>query len=473
MEIRLHSVEPGLLCFRCRGALAHSLTNDSTDPLRTLLSAQSWKGNVLLDLREVNSIGTESIAWLIHWHRWITRSGGTLNLCCLPPRFSDIFGLCHLQQLIPIWEDERAARAALIGPPPAPAAPPAPRPTHGQGAEADLEDENGVIPMPASAPVIPTASTGQPEVVGRPAAKVVKILVVDDSAVERLRASSALEMHPGSDPIAYGGLNVLYASNGREALTIIQKTRPNLVVTDLVMPEMDGLELVKEVRSGYPSIPVVLMTAHGSEDIAAAALRAGAASYVPKKYLARDLGETIDSILRLARAGGEQLIFPHLTVSEYRFLLPNNLLLVSPLMDFLQGHLERIGLCHEVDELRVAIALREALVNAVTHGNLEAPRELRETDYEGYMRCLAARQNQSPYKDRRVHVTARETPQEVVYTVRDEGPGFNAFALPDPTVGENFKKATGRGLYLVRTFMDEVNFNDAGNEITLVKRRSE
>jgi anti-sigma regulatory factor (Ser/Thr protein kinase) len=119
----------------------------------------------------------------------------------------------------------------------------------------------------------------------------------------------------------------------------------------------------------------------------------------------------------------------------------------------------------------VAIALREALVNACTHGNLEAPGGLKETDYEGYVRCLAERQKQSPYKDRHIHVTAYETPQEFVYTIRDEGRGFDTSCLPDPSNSENFKKAAGRGLYLIRAFMDEVVFNEAGNEITLVKRR--
>ena len=56
---------------------------------------------------------------------------------------------------------------------------------------------------------------------------------------------------------------------------------------------MDGLQLVQAIRSKYPGMPVILMTAHGSEDIAIQALQKGAASYVPKKSLARDLAETL------------------------------------------------------------------------------------------------------------------------------------------------------------------------------------
>jgi hypothetical protein len=57
--------------------------------------------------------------------------------------------------------------------------------------------------------------------------------------------------------------------------------------------------------------------------------------------------------------------------------------------------------------------------------------------------------------------------------IADEGPGFNTSALPAPTDPENMRKATGRGLFLIRTFLVEVKFNAAGNEITLVKRKKE
>jgi anti-sigma regulatory factor (Ser/Thr protein kinase) len=58
-----------------------------------------------------------------------------------------------------------------------------------------------------------------------------------------------------------------------------------------------------------------------------------------------------------------------------------------------------------------------------------------------------------------------------VFVIRDEGPGFDVATVPDPTDPENFTKPSGRGLLLIRTFMDEVKHNAAGNEITLVRRR--
>jgi anti-sigma regulatory factor (Ser/Thr protein kinase) len=62
--------------------------------------------------------------------------------------------------------------------------------------------------------------------------------------------------------------------------------------------------------------------------------------------------------------------------------------------------------------------------------------------------------------------------EQATITIRDEGPGFDPSSLPDPTDPENIGKISGRGLLLIRTFMDDVRFNETGNEITLVKKKS-
>jgi CheY-like chemotaxis protein/anti-sigma regulatory factor (Ser/Thr protein kinase) len=299
------------------------------------------------------------------------------------------------------------------------------------------------------------------------------ILVVDDSAVERHRAGALLEKRPGlTDAEKRTGLTAVYANNGKEALAVMEKSLPDLVVTDLQMPEMDGLELVEEVRRTYPTVPVILMTAHGSEEIATAALQRGAASYVPKKNLAQDLLETVESILSLTRAAREQQrILECLSQSESHFLLQNDLSLISPLVGYLQANLARMQLCDEVGALRVTVALREALVNAVEHGNLEVPSSLKERDEKAFSQLIEERRRQPPYRERRVHVIAKETPAEAVYVIRDEGSGFNPADLPDPTDPSNLEKTSGRGLLLIRTFMDKVTHNPKGNEVTLVKRR--
>ena len=66
---------------------------------------------------------------------------------------------------------------------------------------------------------------------------------------------------------------------------------------------------------------------------------------------------------------------------------------------------------------------------------------------------------------------ARITRYEAAFAIRDEGAGFDPDALPDPTDPANIEKTSGRGIFLMRAFMDEVLYNDVGNAVVLVKRR--
>jgi Histidine kinase-like ATPase domain len=97
---------------------------------------------------------------------------------------------------------------------------------------------------------------------------------------------------------------------------------------------------------------------------------------------------------------------------------------------------------------------------------------LRQEDEASYDRTAEFRRRRPPYRDRQLHVRARLSRREAVYVIRDEGPGFDLATLPDPTDPSNFNRATGRGLLLIRAFMDQVAFNGAGNQITLTKRRT-
>ncbi len=82
-----------------------------------------------------------------------------------------------------------------------------------------------------------------------------------------------------------------------------------------------------------------------------------------------------------------------------------------------------------------------------------------------------ARRRRPPYRERRLYVHARLSRSEAVYVIRDEGPGFDPATVPDPTDPANLEKASGRGLLLIRAYMDEVIHNRTGNQVTLIKRR--
>jgi CheY-like chemotaxis protein len=291
-----------------------------------------------------------------------------------------------------------------------------------------------------------------------------KVLIVDDSAVDRRLAGSFLEKA--------GDFTVINATDGREALAAVLREQPDLVLTDLQMPGMNGLELVEEIRLKHPGLPVILMTAHGSEEIAIQALQRGAASYVPKRNLAQDLLGTVDDVLEAtgAKRHLQRLVDECWVQTESQFSLPNDLSHISALVNHVQENLTRMKVCDENGLIRVAVALREALSNAIIHGNLEVASSLRDQDGQAYLDLIERRRVEEPYDDRYVHVTAKESRTEALYIVRDEGPGFDPTSLPDPTDPANLENISGRGLLLIRTFMDEVRHNKQGNEITMMKR---
>jgi anti-sigma regulatory factor (Ser/Thr protein kinase) len=125
----------------------------------------------------------------------------------------------------------------------------------------------------------------------------------------------------------------------------------------------------------------------------------------------------------------------------------------------------------ERDRIRVGVALEEALTNAMYHGNLGVDSELKASGDSLFVRVAEERRTQPPYRDRRIHVLARITTNEATISVRDEGDGFDPSKLPDPTDPANLELPSGRGLLLIRSFMDEVRHNPTGNQITMVKRR--
>ncbi|MBS0265874.1 MAG: ATP-binding protein [Planctomycetes bacterium] len=289
------------------------------------------------------------------------------------------------------------------------------------------------------------------------------LLVVDDSGIDRRLAGSILEKNPE--------WTVAYAANGMEAIAQIEVRLPDIIITDLQMPELDGLQLVEFVRSVHPGIPVVLMTGVGSEEIALEAFDKGAASYVPKSQLNVDLAETVSRLLALTPR------HPLLTAlkagkNEIQCELENDLQLLSGFTHELRQIVEERGLFNESEALRFATAVDEALMNAYFHGNLEIDSKLREDDGNAYHDLAQERRRLPPYSDRRIHLQTKIEPDHVSVTIRDEGAGFDYRNQPDPTDPAYLDRPHGRGMLLMRAFSDEVRFNEAGNEVTLIKRFS-
>lgn len=256
------------------------------------------------------------------------------------------------------------------------------------------------------------------------------------------------------------------------ALERLQVAPIDLILTDLQLDDQSGLQLIDEVKSSFADLPVIVMTAVGSEEAAVEAIHRGAASYLPKRQLQSWLLKEVEGVLDRARAARARgLLTKTRTASTEQYSLPTDREIIPGLIQKLLASLAEFHLCSERRRLRIGVALEEALLNAIIHGNLEISSELRGVDDEAYERLIADRSRQPPYQNRTVNVLASLDMNRAVIVIRDAGRGFDVSKLPDPTQPENMERAHGRGLLLIRSFFDEVIHNERGNEIRLVVRR--
>jgi len=289
------------------------------------------------------------------------------------------------------------------------------------------------------------------------------VLVVDNSSADRQVIENVLS--------SCDDISVCFAENSEMALEAARSCLPDVVVIDPKMGHETGKPVIEEMRVVHPEVPAVVVTSHGDEEFAIRALQSGAASYVPKGVLDQELLPTLRAVMEVTQKRKCQVrMMERMAFFSCQFILENDRDLVAPLVGYLQEHIARLGICHDPHITRLGIALDEALVNALYHGNLEVNSDLREQDNHAYHELAQQRSQQRPYQDRRIHVDAEMTMEQITFKIRDEGPGFDHQSLPDPTEPANLDKVSGRGVLLMRTFMDKVSFNKAGNEVTMVKR---
>jgi len=119
-----------------------------------------------------------------------------------------------------------------------------------------------------------------------------QILIVDDE-------KSILELT--AMVLRNRGFEVLTASDGHTALELIAEHRPPLALLDYMMPGLDGLSALKQIRGNYPDTFVIMFTGKGSEKVAVELMKAGAADYILKPFSNQDLVERIETVLKLRR----------------------------------------------------------------------------------------------------------------------------------------------------------------------------
>jgi len=303
-----------------------------------------------------------------------------------------------------------------------------------------------------------------------------KVLLVEDSLTQAVEMTMLLET---------AHHEVVHVVNGLQGLEALGAGSPDVVITDLQMPEMNGLQLVETMRSDFSHIPSILVTEYGSEELAADALRRGAAGYVPKTRLKELLNDTIVDVLGVFRTDASySKLISTLRKNVFIFDLPNDPSLISPLVGLLMQVSAGMELLPSIDMVRLGIAIEHAVANAMIHGNLELSRQdcpsHHDLVHEGCSsEAMKRRQKESPYKDRVVHVEATASHHAIRVEIEDQGKGFDTSIAPRAgqldsaelaELAGKLNDTPHRGLTLIASFVDQMLFNETGTEVTLIKR---
>ncbi|MDP6580317.1 MAG: response regulator [Vicinamibacterales bacterium] len=290
-----------------------------------------------------------------------------------------------------------------------------------------------------------------------------KVLIVDDDSSSRTLLKNLVEEQ---------GYPAAVAPDGRQGLETFRHLHPDIVFSDMRMPEMDGLELLEAIRQEDESAIFVLVTGFGCEEYAVQALRNGADDYIHKPIFDTDFVPLVKKLAdRVKGRSSEREVRAMFAQRTLTLELDNTLdrvpIIAGQLLEETGGTIPR-------DERGgVRIGLIELLMNAIEHGNLGITYEQKEAALrrrDGLAELTGRRLAQPDLAARRVTVYFRMDAKTCEWVIADEGAGFDWLAVPEATTGKAIYASHGRGIMLSLLYFDSVEYEGLGNVVRLVKR---
>jgi serine/threonine-protein kinase RsbW len=218
----------------------------------------------------------------------------------------------------------------------------------------------------------------------------------------------------------------------------------DLIISDLTEDEHAGMQLLSEIKRKRLMVPVVVSSDEAQQPGVVKAFKMGAANFLRLPYNKDELRDIVEKTLAYKLRFVDDLKVIPFVREKIDFELPSDVSLMNGVLQYLMERVAKLGLI-KPERSNLFVALDEAFVNAVKHGNHNDPRKL-------------------------VRITAELSSKEARFTVEDEGEGFNVQEIPDPRDPSNLFKTSGRGVLLIYNIMDEVQYNERGNRLTMVKR---
>ena len=291
------------------------------------------------------------------------------------------------------------------------------------------------------------------------------LLFVDDSVTDRVRGVGIIrKSHPD--------WHVIPADDGEQALQILGNGNIDIVVSDVVMPGVDGRELLRIITNQHPLTPVVLITAQGDDQMAAECLSLGAVNYVPKRRLSQDLAGVLNDVVQSEREAADmRRVLQHVVRNRCEFEIDSDVDEVRTLANFVQNRLHAYNVLSPQQVRCITAAVRECLLNAHYHGNLAVNSHPLQYERSHYIARAAERYSSQDYSGRKIRLCMLLEPTCIQIQVADDGAGFDQQCLQDLQGEPNPQHQKGNGTRQIRAAVDSFTYNPSGNEVTLVVRR--
>lgn len=229
----------------------------------------------------------------------------------------------------------------------------------------------------------------------------------------------------------------LIASSGDEALRMLVHHRVDLVITDILMPGMSGLELLEKVKGLFPTLPVIVLTAHGDFYVAKEALNRGAFYFLTKPFNRTTILSIAEKALRLPRLTSEKRAVLPYAVATLTYRIPSDFAMVPAISYQIMRICEDMEYSSKQVNFAIPLAVDEMVVNSIKHGNkMDSTKE--------------------------VAVEAMVKYDRFTLTVEDQGAGFDYEGLPQEFNEENLLAEEGRGIMMTRYYMEELRYENGG-----------
>jgi serine phosphatase RsbU (regulator of sigma subunit)/CheY-like chemotaxis protein len=260
---------------------------------------------------------------------------------------------------------------------------------------------------------------------------------------------------------------VILAENGNDGIEKFREFSPDIVISDIRLPDKSGNIVVKEIKEIDKDVPIIVITGYSDHNLILSAMKNGAVELLKKPFKPKDLKYLVSKIETLFRKIKVKISSSFVQWEKRQLKIFNDIHLISSVTDFIFANVDY--LFSEVSFMK--IGLQEILINAIEHGNLKISYEdkqqlLTAGDYQNVLREKASHpENVGKY----VEIKVFSTPDYLKIIVEDMGDGFDLSEIPDPENPENFLNESGKGIMMTLNAYDEVSYNDKGNRVTLIK----